>query len=160
MSTAVNILQGRFGRVALLDMDKPLVTHAHHHCHVLIKASGADTYFTVRDRLQPLTDASAVLVNAWEPHAYSHHREGGPRTVILALYIECAWLARRTAPAARGVEPPALLPQPVRPADPRHAQARRRPRDRDAVRGRDPGGTREQSRQMGEVARRLNLRFD
>jgi AraC family transcriptional regulator len=93
VSTAIRILQGSFGRVALLDMDKPLVTHAHHHCHILIKANGADTFFTVRDQRQPLTDASAVLVNAWEPHAYSHHREGGPRTVILALYIECGWLA-------------------------------------------------------------------
>lgn len=105
MSTAIRILQGSFGRVALLDMDKPLVTHAHHHCHILIKASGADTYFTVRDAMQPLTDRSAVLVNAWEPHAYAHHREGGPRTVILALYIDCAWLANIHKPLAVASHP-------------------------------------------------------
>lgn len=92
MSTAIRILQGAFGRVALLDMDKPLVPHAHHHCHVLIKVSGADTFFTVRERLQPLTDDSVVLVNAWEPHAYTHNGVDAPRTVILALYIEPAWL--------------------------------------------------------------------
>lgn len=93
MSTAINILQGRFGRVALLDMDRPLIEHAHHHCHVLIKASGADTWFSVRNRRQPLTDTTAVLVNAWEPHAYTHHDPLAPRTTILALYIEPAWLA-------------------------------------------------------------------
>lgn len=92
MSTAIKIFQGRFGRVALLDMDKPLVTHAHHHCHVLIKASGADTRFSVRGKLNPLTDTTAVLVNAWEAHSYEHPGALAPRTVILALYIEPEWL--------------------------------------------------------------------
>lgn len=92
MSTAIKIYQGRFGRVALLDMDAPLVAHAHHHCHVLIKVSGADTFFSVRNNVHPLTDETAVLVNAWEPHAYQHHNPEAPRTVLLALYIEPGWL--------------------------------------------------------------------
>lgn len=92
MSRAIRIFQGEFGRVALLDMDKSLVPHAHLQCHVLIKASGADSHFGVRSKLQPLTDRDAVLVNAWEPHFYAHAPEA-PRTVILALYIEPAWLA-------------------------------------------------------------------
>ena len=61
MSTAVRILQGKFGRVCLLDMDRPLVTHAHSQCHVLIKVSGEDTSFSVRDKSYPLTDHTAVL---------------------------------------------------------------------------------------------------
>lgn len=93
MSRAIRIFQGRFGRVALLDMDKPLVPHAHPHCHVLIKVSGANTFFSVRGRLQPLTSESAVLVNAGEPHAYAYHDPDAPRTIILALYIEPSWLA-------------------------------------------------------------------
>jgi len=93
MSAAIRILQGKFGRVALLDMNMLLVSHAHHHCHVLIKAFGADTYFSVRGQPQPLTDDSAVLINAWEPHSYSHNGAEVQRTVILALYIEPGWLA-------------------------------------------------------------------
>lgn len=93
MSTAIKILQGRFGRVALLDMDAPLVGHAHHHCHILLKAGGADTAFVVRGERAPLTAESAVLVNAWEHHAYAHDTPPGERTLILALYIEPAWLA-------------------------------------------------------------------
>lgn len=92
MSSAIRILQGSFGRVALLDVDKPLAMHAHQNCHILIKASGVDTYFRARNEIQPLTGANAVLVNAWEPHAYWHHRDGGPHTVLLALYLECQWL--------------------------------------------------------------------
>lgn len=93
MSKAVKIFQGRFGRVALLDMDAPLVGHAHHHCHILLKAGGADTAFLVRGDLAPLTDETAVLVNAWEHHAYAHSAPNGSRSLILALYIEPTWLA-------------------------------------------------------------------
>jgi AraC family transcriptional regulator len=92
MSTAIRIIQGKFGRVALLDMDRPLVTHAHSQCHVLLKASGADNFFQVRDQLYPLTEETAVLVNTWEPHCYAHRDPEGPRTTILALYIEPVWL--------------------------------------------------------------------
>ncbi|MEO9162171.1 MAG: AraC family transcriptional regulator [Casimicrobiaceae bacterium] len=98
MSTAVRVLQGRFGRVALLDMDRPLVIHAHRQCHVLLKASGSNTFFCIRDALYPLTERTAVLVNAWEPHCYAHHDPLAPRTVILALYIEPEWLAQSEKP--------------------------------------------------------------
>src|SRR3954463_2594084 len=91
MSTALRIAHGAYGRVALLDMDRSLVRHAHPHCHVLIKAEGADTQFEVGDRMVPLTDTQAVLVNAWEPHAYVHDPTR-PRTIILALYIEPRWI--------------------------------------------------------------------
>lgn len=93
MSSAIKIFQGRFGRVALLDMDAPLVGHAHHHCHILIKAGGSDSAFRVRGERAPITDDTAVLVNAWEHHAYEHDVPPGARTLILALYIEPGWLA-------------------------------------------------------------------
>jgi len=91
MSEALRITNGVFGRVALLDMDRSLVRHAHPHCHVLLKVHGDDTSFTVGGRTAPLTDDLAVLVNAWELHAYVHD----PRrrnALILALYIEPRWL--------------------------------------------------------------------
>jgi AraC-like DNA-binding protein len=91
MSNALRVAHGVFGRVALLDMDRQLVRHAHPHCHVLLKVEGADTQFAARDAMAPLTDRNAVLINAWEPHAYWHD-PGRPRTIILALYIEPSWL--------------------------------------------------------------------
>lgn len=92
MSKAIRVLRGRFGRVALLDMNQPLVEHAHHHCHALIKSFGHDTAFLVNGELRRLTDDAAVLINAWEPHCYAH-QAGAPETIILALYIEPAWLS-------------------------------------------------------------------
>jgi len=119
VSDALRIAHGAFGRIALLDMDAPLVRHAHPHCHVLIKAEGADTQFMVRDRLVPLTRNEAVLVNAWEPHHYAHD-PARARTIILALYIEPDWLARFrhnwTASGAPGFfqQPGVALPARVR----------------------------------------------
>lgn len=91
MSSAIKIFQGRFGRVALLNMSTSLIGHAHHHCHLLIKVGGADSAFRVRGELTPLTQTQAVLVNAWEYHAYEH--QSPEQTQILALYIEPTWLA-------------------------------------------------------------------
>jgi len=79
MSTALRIVHGTFGRVALLDMDWPLVRHAHPHCHVLLKVEGADTQFIVGDKVYPLTDEAAVLVNGWQPHSYVHDPDGPHR---------------------------------------------------------------------------------
>lgn len=91
MSDALRIAHGAFGRVALLDMDRSLVRHAHPHCHVLLKVDGDDTQFLVGDHVAPLTDDLAVLVNAWESHAYIHDSRR-KNALILALYIEPDWL--------------------------------------------------------------------
>ncbi|MDP4004764.1 AraC family transcriptional regulator [Methylobacterium sp. NEAU K] len=91
MSEALEIAHGAFGRVALLDMDRGLVRHAHPHCHVLLKVEGDDTQFLVGDRVVALTDDQAILVNAWETHAYLHDPRRD-KAMILALYIEPDWL--------------------------------------------------------------------
>lgn len=134
MSTALRIAHGAFGRVALLDMDRSLVRHAHPHCHVLIKADGADTQFSVGDHLVPLTDTQAVLINTWEPHAYVHNQDR-PRTIILALYIEPAWLkVFRPNWAASGA--PGFFEKPAGEVSPR---IRRLAMDLAAVMMADPG---------------------
>jgi AraC family transcriptional regulator len=103
MSEAIEIAHGAFGRVALLDMDRALVRHAHPHCHVLIKVEGDDTQFLVGDRMVALTDDQLVLVNAWETHAYVHDPMRD-KAMILALYIEPDWLGafRRNWAASAG----------------------------------------------------------
>ncbi|MGB9115372.1 helix-turn-helix domain-containing protein [Bradyrhizobium sp.] len=92
MTKALSILRGRFGRVALLDMDTSLVDHAHPHFHLIFKASGPDQNFVVEGERVPLRNDMLVAVNSWQQHAYVH-RQGAERTLFLALYIEPAWLA-------------------------------------------------------------------
>lgn len=114
MTYALKFFQGRFGRVALLDSDHSLVTHAHPQCHVLIKARGEDTAFEVGGRLHPLTRDTMVLVNVWEPHAKIHER--AERSTVLALYIEPDWLAamdrRLSAAGLHGFLPRSCVPVP------------------------------------------------
>lgn len=92
MTRALSILRGRFGRVALLDMDTSLVEHAHPHCHLIFKASGPDQNFVVEQQTVPLRSDMLVAVNSWQQHAYLH-RQSAERTLFLALYIEPGWLA-------------------------------------------------------------------
>ncbi len=61
MSTALRIVHGNFGRVALLDMDCSLVRHAHPHCHVLLSAHASD--FPI-PRISP---AFSAIVLAFRP---------------------------------------------------------------------------------------------
>lgn len=115
MTSALQLFQGRFGRVALLDSDQDLVPHTHPQCHVLIKARGADTRFAVGDALHPLSAETMVLVNAWQAHAKVHGEAGG-RSTVLALYIEPAWLASVQAnlgvSGSRGFFPQACVRMP------------------------------------------------
>jgi AraC family transcriptional regulator len=70
VTKALSILSGAFGRVALLDMDTSLVDHAHHHCHVIMKASGPDQDFMVEGQAYPIREDTAVAVNTWQEHEY------------------------------------------------------------------------------------------
>jgi AraC family transcriptional regulator len=92
VTRACSIFRGRFGRVALLDMDSSLVGHAHPHCHLIFKVAGPDQEFVVENKVYPLRRDTVVAVNAWQPHAY-FHRPSGERTLFLAFYIEPDWLA-------------------------------------------------------------------
>lgn len=154
MSTALRITHGAFGRVALLDMDRSLVRHAHPHCHVLIKADGADTQFAVGDNLVQLTDTQAVLINTWEPHAYVHYKER-PRTIILALYIEPAWLKSfRPNWAASGA--PGFFEKPAGEVSPR---IRRLSMDLAAMMLADPSASAEQEQLLSDLMISVIERF-
>jgi AraC-like DNA-binding protein len=93
MSQPISEAGGSFGRVSLVDVDRPVAAHAHPQCHALFKVGGADSVFEVDGRRCPLAEGVGVLVNAWQPHSYP--LPAG--TQVLALYIEPAWLARMEA---------------------------------------------------------------
>jgi AraC family transcriptional regulator len=92
VTKALSILRGRFGRVALLDMDTSLVDHAHPHYHLIFKVGGPDQNFVVEGRPVPLRSDTLVAVNSWQQHEYVH-RHSAEKTLFLALYIEPGWLA-------------------------------------------------------------------
>ena len=94
MTKALRIRHGLFGRVAVLEMDRRLVVHAHPQAHLLFKVAGSDSAFGVHDRRLPLSAEWAVAVNPWEPHCYPRSPGAAP-SLILALHIDPSWLAAR-----------------------------------------------------------------
>ncbi len=91
MSIGKGAIQGDFGRAALLEIDAPVLLHAHPHCHALAKIAGADSLFQIDGHSYPLDDHHMVVVNPWQPHGYPHALRTG-NSVILALYLRGTWL--------------------------------------------------------------------
>ena len=94
MTKALRIRHGPFGRVAVLELDRRLVVHAHPQAHLLFKVAGSDSAFGVHERRLPLSAEWAVAVNPWEPHCYPRP-PGAASSLILALHVDPAWLAAR-----------------------------------------------------------------
>jgi AraC-like DNA-binding protein len=85
---------GLFGRVSLMEIDRPVGAHAHPQCHALFKLEGDDSVFEVAGKRYPMAADTAVLVNAWQPHSYPFVSGEQGRARVLALYIEPSWMAR------------------------------------------------------------------
>lgn len=93
VSKPLAIIHSDFGRVVLLHLDHSMVRHAHRECHIIMKVGGPDVMFGVRQQEHNLTDGTMVLVNAWEPHFYTHVPQQAPIT-LLTFYFNPSWLAQ------------------------------------------------------------------
>lgn len=86
---------GSFGRTTLLDIQRPIASHAHPHMHLLFKLSGADRGMLVGGQVHLLDDDTCVLVNSWQRHEDIEALCVAP-TLLLALYIDPDWYSART----------------------------------------------------------------
>lgn len=92
MSRARAVCHGPFGRVALYELDRPILDHAHRDGHLIFLLRGAPGMVTVGTR-QVLADAfNAVAVNAWEPHDFQP--VSGTCGEFLVLYMDTEWFGR------------------------------------------------------------------
>jgi AraC-like DNA-binding protein len=94
MSKPMSEGSGLFGRVSLMEVDRPVGAHAHPQCHALFKIDGDDSVFEVEGRRYPMSANTAVLVSAWQPHSYPFSPGLRGHARVLALYIEPQWMAR------------------------------------------------------------------
>jgi AraC family transcriptional regulator len=94
MSRPMSEGSGLFGRVSLMEIDRPVGTHAHPQCHALFKIDGDDSEFDVEGERYPMSLDTAVLVNAWQPHSYPFISGAQGRARVLALYVEPSWMVR------------------------------------------------------------------
>lgn len=115
MGGIVSVYQGAMGRITLFDASVSVAEHAHPQLHVMIKLGGADSLYEIGGRPCALTDRQMVLINAWTPHG---NRRGGdhPGTLVMALYLEPAWLRALLDRPVAAAQP---FAQPLAPVTPR-----------------------------------------
>jgi AraC-like DNA-binding protein len=90
MSHAIAVHHGSFGRAALYELDRPIITHAHREGHLLFYVSGARTQMLVDGTPVPLDAARAVAVSPWEPHSFELP-DDTEACFCLVLYIKPMW---------------------------------------------------------------------
>lgn len=90
MSEAISVHHGDFGRAALYQLDKPIITHAHREGHLIFSLNGCRSTVTVGDQTFPVDDVSGVAVSPWEPHNFEL-ADPGTTCLCLVLYIKPLW---------------------------------------------------------------------
>ncbi len=90
MSGAVSVHHGAFGRAALYELNKPIITHAHREAHLIFYVDGGLGSVQVGDRDYRLNKNSAVAVSPWEPHSFAVDDPENP-LFTLTLYIKPMW---------------------------------------------------------------------
>ncbi|MEO0912128.1 MAG: AraC family transcriptional regulator [Pseudomonadota bacterium] len=90
MSNAFAVCHGDFGRAALYQLDKTIITHAHREGHLIFYLSGREAIVHVGSGQYDSTPQSAVAVSPWEPHSFHLAPGEGPCT-CLVLYIKPMW---------------------------------------------------------------------
>lgn len=89
MSEAVAVHHGAFGRAALYNIDKPMVTHAHREGHLIFFIGESHGDVLVDGKAVRINDQQAAAVSPWEPHSFVPLE--GKSCLNLVLYIKPMW---------------------------------------------------------------------
>ncbi|MEP3277278.1 MAG: AraC family transcriptional regulator [Stappiaceae bacterium] len=90
MSEGVSVQHGDFGRAALYELNKPIITHAHREGHLIFYLGGARASVRIGDGDCRVDEMSAVAVSPWEPHNFEVV-EANEACMCLVLYIKPIW---------------------------------------------------------------------
>lgn len=90
MSEALAVHHGAFGRAALYDLDKPILTHAHREAHLIFHISGGTARIAIDGEPCVIDAERAAAVSPWEPHNFELAAPG-PACLCLVLYIKPLW---------------------------------------------------------------------
>ncbi|MEM7299759.1 MAG: AraC family transcriptional regulator [Pseudomonadota bacterium] len=102
MSDAISVHHGEFGRAALYELNKPIITHAHREAHLIFWLDGGGGSITIGDHVQKINRNCAAAVSPWEPHSFSIDDPSNP-LITLTLYIKPIWFLEHSKSAAYGL---------------------------------------------------------
>lgn len=90
MSEAVSVHHGDFGRVALYQLSKPIITHAHREGHLIFYVDGGTAEVGVSSKNVNLDPSQAIAVSPWESHNFEPS-DKDKACLCLVLYIKPMW---------------------------------------------------------------------
>jgi len=90
MSEAVSVHHGDFGRAALYQLSKPIITHAHREGHLVFYLDGGRGTIRVGSDVFNVNATQAVAVSPWESHNFELLNPDEP-CMCLVLYIKPMW---------------------------------------------------------------------
>ncbi len=97
MSTAISVCHGAFGRAALYQLDKSLITHAHREGHLIFHIEGDFSEVVVNDSRHEVDVEHAAAVSPLEPHSFNV--KDNETSVVLVLYIKPIWFLENSQSA-------------------------------------------------------------
>lgn len=97
MSNAISVCHGAFGRAALYQLDKSLITHAHREGHLIFHIEGDFSDVVIHDDTYSVDYATAAAVSPLEPHSFNIMPS--ETSVVLVLYIKPIWFLENSQSA-------------------------------------------------------------
>lgn len=90
MSGAISVHHGAFGRAALYELNKPIITHAHREAHLIFYLDGSTAAVEIEDEQIIVNKDRAAAVSPWQPHSFGLF-DPKQTCVCLVLYIKPIW---------------------------------------------------------------------
>lgn len=95
MSGAISVHHGEFGRAALYDLNKSIITHAHREAHLVFYIDGSPASVTVRDDMVVTNRKYGAAISPWQPHSFDLINPD-ETCLCLVLYIKPIWFLENT----------------------------------------------------------------
>ena len=90
MSGAISVHHGAFGRAALYELNKPIITHAHREAHLVFYLDGSPALLNVGGEEMTADKNTGSAISPWQPHSFNV-LQPNETCVCLVLYIKPIW---------------------------------------------------------------------
>ena len=90
MSGAISVHHGAFGRAALYQLNKTIITHAHREAHLIFYVDGDNAVVNIAGSDHPVNKSTGVAISPWQPHDFNLEIPGGS-CLCLVMYIKPMW---------------------------------------------------------------------
>ena len=95
MSGAISVHHGPFGRAALYQLDKPMITHVHREAHLIFHVDGGRGLVNIGNDTVTVDAKTVAAVSPWETHSFSLV-DSDSACMCLVLFIKPEWFFKHS----------------------------------------------------------------